>query len=102
MIVVMWRVCLSGISGEAWFLAWGMPFGSSPGSFHLRISSFDGSTVRTIWKRDRFDGGKITATPESGTLDYLDWDGNSIEKHEMFHVTPNGLQQIESTSKSIQ
>ena len=92
----------SGNPGEAWFLAWGMPFGSSRGSVHICLYSFDGSAVRTLWKRDRLNGGKVTATPDAVTLDYLDRNDMSIERHEVFQVTPNGLQQTESVTKSAQ
>jgi hypothetical protein len=80
------------VSGEAWFLAWGMPFGSSHSSKLIRLYAFNGFTVRTTWKRDHLDGGKISVTPESVILDYLDYDDNSIERHEVLHVTANGLQ----------
>lgn len=81
----------SGVPGEIWFLAWGMPFGSSHGSEHVRLYAFNGLAVRTIWKRDRLDGGRIKAMGDSVTLDYLDFDDPSIERHEVLHVTPNGL-----------
>ena len=81
----------SGVPGEAWFLAWGMPFGSSHGSEHARLYAFNGFTVRTIWKRDKLDGGRIKVAPDSVTLDYLDFDDPSMEHHEILHVTPNGL-----------
>ena len=81
----------SGVPGEAWFLAWGIPFGSSHGSEHARLYAFNGFTVRTIWKRDKLDGGRIKVAPDSVTLDYLDFDDPSIERHEVLHVTPNGL-----------
>ncbi len=81
----------SGVPGEAWFLAWGMPFGSSHGSQHVRLYAFDGAAVRTVWKRDWLDGGRVTTTSDTVTLDYLDYNDPSIERHEVFHVTPNGL-----------
>jgi hypothetical protein len=81
----------SGVPGEVWFLAWGAPFGSSHASMRIRLYSFDGSTVRTIWKRDNLDGGKVTAAPDTVTIDFLDTKDPSIERHELFHVSPDGL-----------
>ena len=81
----------SGVPGEAWFLAWGQPFGSSHGAKHVRLYAFDGRGVRTIWQRDSLDGGKITTTPTTVTIDYLDQRDPSIERHEIFQVAPEGL-----------
>jgi hypothetical protein len=80
-----------GVPGEAWFLAWGKPFGSSHGTKHVRLYAFDGAAIRTIWQRNSLDGGKITTTPDTVTIDYLDPKDPSIEKHEVFHVSPDGL-----------
>jgi hypothetical protein len=80
-----------GVPGEAWFLAWGQPFGSSHGTKHVRLHAFDGAAIRTIWQRNSLDGGKITTTPDTVTIDYLDPKDPSIEKHEVFHVSPDGL-----------
>jgi hypothetical protein len=80
-----------GVPGEAWFLAWGQPFGSSHGTKHVRLYAFDGAAIRTIWQRNSLDGGKITTTPDTVTIDYLDPKDPSIEKHEVFHVSPDGL-----------
>ena len=82
----------SGLPSEAWFLAWGGPIGSTRASQKVRLYAFDGFTVRTIWKRDWLDAGKIAVTPDTIMLDYLDRDDMSIEKHEVLHVGPNGLQ----------
>jgi hypothetical protein len=82
-----------GIPGEAWFLVWGQPFGSSHGSKQVRLYAFDGTTVRTIWRRDSLDGGRITTTPDAVSIYYLDQQDPSIEKHELFRVGPEGLVQ---------
>ena len=81
----------SGLPGEAWFLAWEGGFGSSRASINLRLYAFDGATVRTIWKRDWLDARKVAVSSDTVTLDYLDSDDMSIERHEVLHVTPNGL-----------
>ena len=81
----------SSASGEGWFLAWGIPFGSSHGSVRVRLYSFDGFTVHTPWKRDNLDGGKITVVSDTVIIDYLDSRDPSIQKHEVFHLSANGL-----------
>ncbi len=81
----------SGVPGEVWFLAWGGGFGSSSASIKLRLYAFDGAAVRTVWKRNSVNAGKVSSTSDTVTLDYLDSEDMSIEKHEVFHVTPNGL-----------
>jgi hypothetical protein len=81
----------AGLPGEVWFLAWGVPFGSSHAMAHVRLYAFDGFAVRTIWKRDDLAGGKITTTPDSVTLEYIDFPDVAIEHHEVLQVTPNGL-----------
>lgn len=91
----------SGLPGEAWFIAWGMPFGSSHASHHVRLYSFDGFTVHTIWKRDNLDGLRIKVTPDSVTLVYQDFDDVSIEHHQLFHVTGNGLELSSATQRRI-
>lgn len=81
----------SGVSGEACFLAWGIPFASSHGSVRVRLYSFDGFKVDTTWERDNLDGGRVTVGADTVTIDYLDQRDPSIEKHELFHVEPDGV-----------
>lgn len=81
----------SGVPSEAWFLAWGYPFGSSHASMRIRLYSFDGLTVRTTWKRENLDGGKVSADGDTVTIDFIDTKDPSIERHETFYVSPNGL-----------
>ncbi len=88
----------SGTSSESWFLAWGPILGSTQGVKRMRLYSFDGSSVHTIWRRD-LRAGKISVTPDSITLDYVGEENLSVEKHEVFHVTPNGPQLFNESSK---
>jgi hypothetical protein len=81
----------SGVAGEAWFLAWGIPCGNSQGSEYLRLYAFDGSTVRTIWQRGPLPAGNVTVAPDSVTLDYRDEDTPTGLAHEVLHVTSDGL-----------
>jgi hypothetical protein len=82
----------SGLPSEAWFLAWGIPCGNSQGSEYLRLYAFDGSTVRTIWKRGPLPAGNVTVTPDTVTLDYRDEESPTGLAHEVLHVTLGGLQ----------
>jgi hypothetical protein len=82
----------SGVPGEAWFLAWGLMIGSSDGSRNVRLYAFDGSKVRTIWKRDWLPGATITTAADSITLEYQDRQSPGGRAHEVLHVTSNGLQ----------
>lgn len=89
----------SGTPSEAWFLAWGQPFGDSRGAKHIRLYAFDGAAVRTIWQRDSLNGGRITTTADTITIGYFDADDPSIEKREVFRVTPNGPELVTESSK---
>lgn len=89
----------SGVPGEAWFLAWGQPFGSSHGTKHIRLYAFDGASIRTIWRRDSLNGGMITPTADTITIDYFDADDPSIEKGQVFHITANGPESFSESSK---
>lgn len=82
----------SGVPGEAWFLAWGVPINSSRATKNLRLYSFDGIKVRTVWNRDGLDYGKVTVKPDSVTLEYEDDTLPNGTAHEVLRVTPNGLE----------
>jgi len=85
----------SGLPGEAWFFAWGVPIGSTRSAARARLYAFDGFTVRTIWKRDLLAYAKVKVTPDTVSLDYSVFDdmGRFIEdRDEAFHVTANGLE----------
>jgi hypothetical protein len=82
----------SGAPGEAWFLAWGLPLGNSVGAEYLRLYSYNGLTVRRIWKRDHLAYGKITVAPDTVTLEYEDKGTATGTAKEILHVTPNGLE----------
>lgn len=82
----------SPILTEAWFLVWGLGFGNSQGSVYLRLYAFDGSKVRTTWKRGPLAAGQVTVTPDSLTLDYRDEETPTGLAHETLKVTSNGLE----------
>jgi hypothetical protein len=82
----------SPILTEAWFLVWGVGFGNSQGSLYLRLYAFDGSNVRTIWKRGPVIAGQVTVTPDSLALDYRDEKTPTGLAHEVLQITSNGLE----------
>jgi hypothetical protein len=84
----------SGLPGETWFVVWGDWIASGNG-LKIRLYSYNGDIVRTLWGRDDLSYGRIKVEPESITLDY-DRAYNSPDPdnrvHEVLHVTPNGLE----------
>ena len=85
----------SGISGEAWFVAWGFTIGNPGTPVNVRLYGFDGNTVRTVWQRDDLTGGEVTVAKDSVTLEYdREYKSPDPNNHvqEVLHVTPNGLQ----------
>jgi hypothetical protein len=82
----------SGLPGEAWFLAWGVPMGNSVGAEYLRLYAFDGLTVRTVWQRGPLPYGKVTVSKDTVTLEYEDEGTASGSTKQVLHVTPNGLE----------
>jgi hypothetical protein len=57
----------------------------------LRLYGYNGTSVRTVWKRDGLFGGAIQVSPTSVSLEYdKEYHGPSV--HEVLHVTANGLE----------
>lgn len=85
----------SPLPGQAWFLAWGMTIGNPGTPVKLRLYAFDGSAVRTVWKRDDLTRGTVTVSNNTVVLDY-DRDypstGANDRVEETLHVTLNGLE----------
>ena len=84
----------SGMPNETWFVVWGDWIASGNG-LKIRLYSYNGDTVRTLWGRDDLSYGRIKVEPDSITLDY-DRAYNSPDPdnrvHEVLHVTPNGFE----------
>lgn len=84
----------SGVPGEAWFIAWGTRFGDDAGRLRVRLYGYDGTAVRTIWKRDELIGGGITVARHAVTLSYdkVYMGGPNSRVSETFRITPFGLE----------
>lgn len=84
----------AGLSGQAWFVAWGMKVGDTGARVGIRLYSFDGDQVRVAWKRDGLIRGEVGVSANSVTLDY-DKEYRPLENvervHEVLHVVPGGL-----------
>ena len=66
------RGIVSQVSGEVWILAWGQRYGDNRTRVYARLYAFDGSSVRTVWKRDALYGGTIDASEDRITVTYYD------------------------------
>lgn len=61
----------SPVGGQAWFLAWGRVVGDTRARLKVRLYSFDGFSVRTVWSRDELRGGGVKIEDDgSVTLTY--------------------------------
>lgn len=84
----------SPLAGQLWYLAWGHVIGDSSTSLKLRLYSFDGTSVRTVWKRDGLVGGSVSVSGSKVTLEHeKDYhQPNESRVSEILYVTPNGLE----------
>lgn len=81
----------AGLSGQAWFLAWGKLFGDTGSRIKLRLYTFDGESAKAVWQRDGLVGGSVSVTGNSVSLEY-DKEYHSAERvHETMHIAPDGL-----------
>jgi hypothetical protein len=81
----------AGLAGQAWYLAWGKTVGDPSGAMQARLYSFDGTSVKQIWRRDDLWSGVITMSKKSVTLVY-DKQYHSTERvRETLYITPDGL-----------
>ncbi len=85
----------SGMTGERWFLAYGMTIGDTGARVKLRLYSYDGLNVRTIYSRDGLIRCLLKVSENSVTLDY-DRKYQSLEPgnrvHEVLRITSRGLE----------
>ena len=84
----------SGVPGEAWFLAWGIKIGNTGAPLSVRLYAFDGTTVRTVWRRDGLVAGDLSATSDTVTLEYDREYPRTLNSgvREVLHITANGLE----------
>src|SRR4051794_22096824 len=75
----------SGVPGRSMVSGLGVPINSSRGTKNLRLYSFDGIKVRTVWNRDGLDYGKVNVKPDSVALEYEDETLPDGTAHQVLH-----------------
>ena len=68
-------------------------FGSTGSALNLRLYGYNGTSVRTVWKRDKLFAGAIQVSPTEVFLEY-DKEFHAPERdriHEVLQVTASGL-----------
>jgi hypothetical protein len=86
---------------QSWWLASGQIIGNSRARQILRLYSFDGNKLKTIWSRDDLPGGKVTVSKDrrSVVLEY-EQDTGTYDRprtqrvEEEWLLTPDGPTQI--------
>ncbi len=81
----------AGLPCQAWFLVWGKTFGDTGSRVKLRLYAFDGTDVKTLWRRDDLTYGKVAVTRNSVKLDYEKKYKSDEWAHEMLFITVDGL-----------
>ncbi len=83
----------SPLAGQAWYLVWGSMNGDTGARLALRLYAFDGTSVRTVWKRDGLVRGKVHVSGGQVTLEYEKaYQSNEPRVTEILFVTTNGLE----------
>jgi hypothetical protein len=88
----------SPVSGQVWYLAWGAVIGDTRARLKLRLYSFDGFDVKTIWTRDDLSGGSVAISGDQVLLDYYEFPPEGVvapPRHIIDTLRPslNGLEQ---------
>ena len=88
-------------TGEFRFLAYGWRLGMSHARLSAVFYTFDGKALQSQWKTENLFDGKLTASPNTVAISYVDQDeyirqtqqGHLPPRHErIYKVTPQGLQ----------
>jgi hypothetical protein len=81
-------------SDEKWFLVWGNRLGDTGARLNVRLYSFDGSSVRTIWERTDLSTGTIKVLENAIELEYDERYKAPVSERisKKFYITPSGLQ----------
>jgi len=58
---------------QSWWLAWGQVYGNTRALRKLRLYSFDGAAVRTVWSRDDLFGGVVRVGEDRRRV-YVEYD----------------------------
>lgn len=94
----------SPVAGQSWWLAWGQTIGDTGARRKVRLFSFDGENVKTLWMRDNLEAGNVSVGKDRRTIviQYFRKEGATERPvpasriREEWSVTPNGLEQISS------
>jgi len=89
----------SPVAGRSWWLSWGQTIGDTGARRKVRLYSFDGKELRTVWQRDELSSGNIAVGKDrkTVTIEYYRKEGAPgvprppVRVHEEWYVTPNGL-----------
>jgi hypothetical protein len=71
---------VSGVAGQAWFLAWRTTFGDTGCRVRLRLIAFDGMHVSRIWSQNGLTRGEVSVSKASIQLSF------DKEYHSRFRV----------------
>jgi hypothetical protein len=83
----------AALAGEAWYLVWGNRLGDTGTRLRIRLYAFDGSTVRTVWKRDDLSHGTMDEiSTKSITFSFERVYNSGQRTYETLYVTPSGLE----------
>ncbi len=58
----------SPIPRQSWWLVWGQRFGDTGARRHLRLYSFDGDSLSTLWALDDLSAGDVTVDKDRRTI----------------------------------
>ena len=82
---------------EVWFLVSGFKIGDTGTRLKVRLYSYDGLSLRTVWQRNGLTRGEVSVSNNVITLEY-DRKYQSADPdnrvHEEFQAVPDGLQCI--------
>jgi hypothetical protein len=86
---ISWVV--SGVAGQAWFLAWRKTFGDPSCSLSVRLLAFDGMHASRIWSQDKLIHGEVSVSKASIQLSFDKEYHSRFRVEEALKVTPAGL-----------
>jgi hypothetical protein len=89
----------SPVAGRSWWLSWGQTIGDTGARRKVRLYSFDGKELKTVWQRDELSDGNVAVGKDrkTVTIEYYRKEGTAgvprppVRVHEEWYVTPNGL-----------
>jgi hypothetical protein len=94
----------SQVPGESWWLVWGQTIGDTGARRKIRLYSFDGNQIKTIWQRGELAAGRIKVLEDRKTIVILHyWKAGTLERpspdplvREEWYLTPSGPEMASS------